>query len=543
MRNLALGKPYTVTNPVNDAVFLSSERGGPWADKGGQLTNGKIGPIPMLPGSWVGFTRQLMRTVTVDLQERDTVQTVTAHFAQDPRAGVTVPVAVTVLGSDDGASWHLLGTVQSPVAPSAPGPQAVAITWKGKVTARYIRLEFPVAVWALASDITVSGIQGPSAQGLPPRLQPAPQPDLGYLSPRAAGGVGSMLLCYLGPLSPTGPHTWRLTSAQWLPLIAHIGTDSKPDGWFFDSALLLMNGQSAPSGGNFSGATTRADWSWWLQNLFGLAPGGQADTQLPGLQAAVAQAGAVLSDPAHQVNVVIAIPYPKPGPSAWAPGVPLQDPAGRLTAVQWFISQTLADWKQADFKNLHLAGFYWYAESLQPNPGEVGLLQQAAATIHQDGLRFYWIPYFGATAATAWKALGFDGAYLQPNYEFQPTATPQRLTEAAAVARHWGLGLEMELGSLNYSDESVPRYLTYLNAGAAYGYQGASSAYYDSTQLLLAAAGAAASSPERAVYDLTYAFVRGSYQAQYVGPGVTLPPFAPIRTPPGIVNALPPTQG
>lgn len=530
IQNLALHRGYTVTNPVNDPLFVATEQSGSWGDKGGELTDGQVGTVPPVPGQWVGFSHQLMRTITINLGNEDTVAQIIAHFAQSQQGGITVPPEVTFLASTDGKAWHSLGASPSPVSPTNTQAQVVPIELSGlNVTARYIRLEFPVAVWAFLSDIQVMGYPGVVHAARPSQTAaPAPAADRGYLTPAQSGGVGHMLLTYLGPLPSTGSYAWQLTPQQWLPLISYTNPSGKPQGWFFDTILTLMNGQGM--------SNTQASWQWWLDNLFALAPSGKSGTQLPALNTAAGMAAQALNDPSHQVNVVITIPYPNPSGTDWASGVSFADPSQRISAVQWFIAQALKDWQQADFTHLHLAGFYWDAESFGMVPGETQLLQQTSATIHSDGLRFYWIPFFGATYATAWKALGFDAAYLQPNYEFHASATPQRLAESAAIARHYGMGLEMELGALTYSDGSVPRYFTYFNAGLAYNYaQNASIAFYDGTQLLLQAA----SGPERSVYDQTHAFVAGTYQTQYVGPGVTLPSFQPLLVPPGIVNTLP----
>ena len=75
------------------------------------------------------------------------------------------------------------------------------------------------------------------------------------------------------------------------------------------------------------------------------------------------------------------------------------------------------------------------------------------------------------------------------------------------------MGLEIEVDSRAFEEDGAFRakYLTYLNGGVEYGYAGdVFRGYYQDVKLLAAAANN--EDPEkRAIYDMTYRFVKGTY--------------------------------
>lgn len=134
--------------------------------------------------------------------------------------------------------------------------------------------------------------------------------------------------------------------------------------------------------------------------------------------------------------------------------------------------------------------------------------------------RFYWIPSFEAVGYKNWRQLGFDVAMMQPNYAFTAGGQvlgPQRLTETAELAAHYGLGFEMEFpyAVLNpgATAPNTNTYLQYQDAALAYGYsQNVPLAWYQNTQGILNDY-----LGHRVVYDEINDFLQGSYTpVQYV---------------------------
>lgn len=510
--NLALDRPYTVTAPISDPLFEKYQQAYP--DTGGLLTNGKFGSTSELHSGWVGFSYQDSRTVDINLGRVGTVESITANFLNDTGAGVFLPPRVVFSVSLDGRTWQRVGDQAPPIPVTSIATGAVNYQVSGVlIRARYVRVQFAVTVSTFIDEIQVNGRPGVIRGSRAPITTPDQnQTTIGYATTAQAGGVHNVLLApvYLGSSYNQTKIPWNLTAAQWLPMVAYLSPQGTIQGWYFDTILAAL-GAGAP-------VSTMTDWQNWINHLFSLGPyaGSTPPTQLAALNEAVGQAKAALGDPAYQENVIIAIPDPSTKITDWGSlggqTLDFTNTADREAAVDWFIAQVEQAWKQSNYPNLHLAGFYWTGESIYvQHAGSVELVQHTAATVHAAGARFYWIPFFGAAGVPVWKQLGFDAAFLQPNYAFSPVPdNPIRLTEAAELARHYGMGLEMEFPYAVTNPTAAygtNRYLAYQNAALAYGFaHGVPLAWYQNTQgLLLDYQGG------RAVYDLVHAFIAGKY--------------------------------
>lgn len=85
----------------------------------------------------------------------------------------------------------------------------------------------------------------------------------------------------------------------------------------------------------------------------------------------------------------------------------------QVAATRWYVDRVLESFRNANYKNLDLAGFYWVDEDIAYN-GDLSL--SVSEYIHSKNLLFYWIPYWKAVGYDKWRELGFDMAYLQPNH-------------------------------------------------------------------------------------------------------------------------------
>jgi hypothetical protein len=75
---------------------------------------------------------------------------------------------------------------------------------------------------------------------------------------------------------------------------------------------------------------------------------------------------------------------------------------------------------------------------------DAGVVRRVAREVHARSLRFLWIPYYDAEGWERWHKLGFDEAWVQPNYFFNRDVPASRLDSAAARAVERGMGLEIE---------------------------------------------------------------------------------------------------
>lgn len=353
---------------------------------------------------------------------------------------------------------NLLQTVSTFASPSGPsGPQG------------------PSTAQSLAQLAQLGLAQG--AAELPGALSNwTPQP--GYLTAADPGtaGIHNMQIVYTGANGSEGE--W--SESDFLPMIAQEDPSGKPTGWLFDGTLF----------GEYSSATpeTAAGWSSWLTDLF------SPNLELSALNQAVGNIKQQLNDPNFKEKVVITIPGLNNNPSDFgaidSSGQSLdlnpddvgqvQSTINKVKAIRWFMQQVLSDWKNAGLSNLQLAGFYWEPESMQPNlPLDAELIQATADMVHQDGMKFFWIPYYGAVGIANWEQLGFDDVTSQAgvafNYNIDAAA---RLGSVASMAIYYHMGLEMEqpYNTMSTSEATAQkaqdRFYDYFTGGNVYGYEG-----------------------------------------------------------------------
>jgi Domain of unknown function (DUF4855) len=325
------------------------------------------------------------------------------------------------------------------------------------------------------------------------------------------GDLRDLMLIYCGEE--------RWTPADFRPYVAYLaGLDgNQPKDWFYDSFLFMQYG-GAPSGALYiDGKTNKADWESFRRTLF------DPTSYLQSLDACIEQVSRILGRPPRPVPVVVMIPYPHPDQTDFGDvdgdgaSENLREPADLAKVLRWHIGAVIDEFARVRFRHLKLYGFYWMIEWLSGAWSEAALREGAAAT-HERGLKYVWIPAYGAGDAERSRDMGFDVSYIQPNYAFMNQAgqepDPQRLCEAAERARDGGLGMEIELDPQIVSD---PRYRRNLLDYLAHGAEGrdgymtqAPHAYYQSSHIIRDLQ----SSPKpanRRLYDALYLFARGRF--------------------------------
>ena len=266
--------------------------------------------------------------------------------------------------------------------------------------------------------------------------------------------------------------------------------DGNP-AWLFDGFVFTgsyIHGRSFMATGSHR-ATLRQDWLEMLERLF-------ADGEsIPALEEALEAKRGSIPGAFHRRNVVIFMPDPQAGQTDWGEldGQPLDFNTfeDRITACKWYVDRVLERFAICDFRNIRLAGFYWLTENGGFLPHH---LSRVAEHIHDKGLAFYWIPYYGAYGHDRWTEYGFDRAWYQPNYLFESTATLQRLADAWEEARGLGMSIEVEFDA-NYPLE---RNADYVDAYEQFGlFDSLDLAYYGARALGYWQEGVA---PERAFF-------------------------------------------
>lgn len=476
---------------------------------------GPVGGLSAVSEEWTGFNRQYGRMATVALPEGKAVERVTLTFQQRKTSGITLPPSMEVEVSQDGKSWSYAGKVLHDV----PASEEKVVTRTLSVTlpeleARYVRVTFPVKVFVFARQLEVWVKEAEAGRPDGVVLLPPFKPNQPIENEQARRPVENMLLAYTGMHDDLG--TWR--QEDFLPMVGYLTQDGYMRDQMFDTILLLPY-QTMPA--------TRDSWNQYLNDLFRI--GRQLDALNSAMREYNRLRGTLYSTPTKE-NVVLAIPYPTANQKDFGvlPGETKSlsfNPAGigeekayenRKKAVEWYFQELLKRWNKAEYSYLHLDGIYWFHELIEDSaPKERELIRRTASMVHDEALRFYWIPYFGAPGVEEWKSLYFDRAFLQPNYYSDKPVTIERINGVLDAVQKYGMDIEIEGDHRMYNDPKF--YQLYYNQLTATHKAGMDKnnvhAYYYGSKTLL---NAVRSKDEaiRAIYDDTYKWMRGRYDRE-----------------------------
>lgn len=473
---------------------------------------GPVGGLVTPSETWTGYARQFGREITLTLPDTKSVERVSVNFRQEKKMGILMPTKMEVEVSRDGKAWHYAGRVTHGVAPTDETPVVRTLSVSlPEVEARYVRVRFPVQIFVFARQLEVWGTDVKVDEDADPLLF-APIPiTAAIVDKKAEDRMQNLLLAYSGAHGERG--TW--TKADFLPLVGYIDTDGKVRDRMFDAVLFLPYPVMP---------TTKAGWEAYLDDVF--RPGRQLDALNEAMKEYNKQRGKLYIDPEIE-KVVLTLPYPNPSATdfgrvhenevslsfAASQGEEERAFRHRKKALEWYFQELLQRFEKAEYKYLKLEGIYWWHELVEDSvPGERQLIRETADMVHEQALRFYWIPYFGATGLGEWKDLGFDYAFVQPNFYSDKQIPVDRIEAALAVADRYGMGIEIE------GDERMVRdvryyqlYYNQLIAGHKAGIdKNKVHAYYYGSKSLLEAVNH--KEPQaRAVYDDTYLWMRGRF--------------------------------
>lgn len=267
--------------------------------------------------------------------------------------------------------------------------------------------------------------------------------------------ASDMVLIYAG-----GARNRNWSVDRMKDYVSYTDRDGKAH-WLFDGFLLLEIRDIGPGSaevafdpghknedGSILPAATQADWLKLIDYYFSE---GQV---IDAIERSVEEASQTLGVPPSKRQIVVSIPNPivykqpiaqKGGTTYW--GVidnrvlDFSDEADRALACRWYIDQVLSRFKQAKFRHVELAGFYWVTEETSAKSPLIGNIVDYCAQKRYD---LYWIPYFHAPGFESWKEKGFARAYYQPNHFFHNEIPYERLKVACAEAQANGMDMEVE---------------------------------------------------------------------------------------------------
>lgn len=537
--NLALGRPYAITASWPDPLFVSLEAAYPDTDNK-ELTDGRKGKATYSDTAWQGFTRQAARRIRVDLGQISTVNEVMGRFLQSKSAGVMVPRYLRVSLSTDGERWVPVGDAPTQVGPWNTITKAEEIKLSGlNHEVRYVQVEFPVDVIVMMDEIEVHGVTG--LRNGATRLADVPvdpaaptdrkyaalrgaewEPKPGFVPAGSEGAGGARHVVLLTYAYPPNPWDGEWSPKDYLPYVAYLSEEGKPQDWMFDTLLLAPQSATLTNhkfhGVTLSDSTDKKDWEWYLDETF--RPG----LQLDALEEAARQAKEALGDPNHKVKVLLTLVNASPAKRAFGDvdgdgkvenfdyrQVGRETAlANRVAAERWLVSEFLRRWKERGYKHMELIGFWWHPEYIgfAHSPDEDQFVREVGKLVREQGLKFYWIPFYGSEGSYDWFNYGFDAAMLQPNYMFTD-ADEGRLKITADIAKAMGMGVEMEK-HWNSGYVEMEKWLNYLTGGVKYGYMNTLVGYYQGFKDFGRAATSDRAS-RRLYYDFVYQFIKGKY--------------------------------
>jgi hypothetical protein len=341
--------------------------------------------------------------------------------------------------------------------------------------------------------------------------------EKGYFPPfkSASGGIKELMLIY-------NNYGANWTPMDALPYVAYLDNLTKEPvvkDWFFDAflflALLSEKGRAFDSPQRATPAI-KEDWQWYINDLF------RPNRQLSAFNEAYKIAKPHL-DKNNKGKVFVMIPNPMDEITEFglidgenldfSSKDPEEATRQRFKAVKWFVDNVIEQYRQANFDNLELVGFYWVEEMIHfETAGETNLVQKVADYLHQLGLKFCWIPWFRAAGHDIWAKVGFDFCIHQPNYMFNDSVPKERFEYVTKDAKEFYQGIEIEADPrVLESVVARERFRDYLRAGITYGYMNeAIHGYYQDVKVF----GIAAYSEDpnvRAIYDDVYKFVKGTW--------------------------------
>lgn len=257
---------------------------------------------------------------------------------------------------------------------------------------------------------------------------------------------------------------------------------------FFNTFLFL--GQFSNTNESYEGygkGSSYTSWLWWLtEKIFG------KNGQMELLNSAAEEVSKQIT--LSEVKIIVMIPRP-------FTNLTLEE---RYENVKTYVTKTIQLFNEGNYSKLKLIGFYWMCETVPSQDYE--LVRRVSRLVHLLGLKFYWIPYFGAEGVDKWQELGFDYVMLQPNFAFSNVDT-NRFSTVNEIAKKLNTSVEMELATFVYNPKVTwqESFVLYMYYSSLYNWQDFPIlSYFNGNQF-----SQNLFKNYRAYYDLVYMHVKG----------------------------------
>lgn len=309
-----------------------------------------------------------------------------------------------------------------------------------------------------------------------------------------------------------------ISKKEFMPSVAYI-EDGVVKDILFDSFAFLPSPTWVYQGGsdtNGMKAMVKEDWVSYINKMEF-----KANKNMDALDAASGDVINGLGLKNYKTTVFMTLLYPVRGATDFGEvngkNLDLSRNEDRIAAVKWMVDEQLKVFKERNYKNLELGGFFWFVEevpSQQYMQEDSEMLKAVTDYVRSLKLQTVWSPYYRARGTEKWKEFGFDKASMQFNYyPAQPDAPNaggiDRIASGSAFCSVNGIGVEMELGTA--SDASCTGLKEYMKGGITYGYMDNYCFYYLCTgPSTLWEVFTSESSYIKSTYDELYRFVKGA---------------------------------
>ncbi len=473
------------------------------------MTNGQFATENNIHnGNFFKFSGGSGRKVIYDLEKLTYVDKFTASFTHLSDWAVYAPGYVFILISENGQEWYNIGELIL----DGEGEDDI---YKGELMlqqpllARYVAFDFVVKTWAGCDELEVYGKKT--------SIGAISASDSGYIatalyeterkmpSNELLGGSKDLCLLYVS-------EDLQYTNEDLLPYLAYIDKNGTPEDIMFDSFLFLSTNEM-PIGSPQTGSY-KSDWEWYIELVF-------SDTS--NITAMENTAGEIknklgLADD-FKYKVTLTLYYPSSSITDFGDvdgdGISedLSVYENRLKVTKWYIDEIEKRFKQTNFKNIELVGYYWWHEDILSDDADLrNLIIEIGNYVRSVDKNFFWIPWFTSPGFNLCNQLGFDVACMQPNYVFRAETDIMNIINCAQLTETFGMGIEMEIQNDCLRNMLFfEKYMEYMAGGIEYGYSDAVNMYYQSEYVYRDAA-YSKEIMARTIYDVTYHYIKGDLE-------------------------------
>ncbi|MBP5755344.1 MAG: DUF4855 domain-containing protein, partial [Clostridia bacterium] len=489
-RNIAKGRAYAVEfgAPTEYSYRNYTENGEKFDIDTGCLTDGVYAAANVKDARYYRAFRSVSRFICFDFGEEAAISGYGGSFLH-AGGGVYEPAYLRLWLSADGEHYVCVHEYRTGGYSGETVKRVYELKTEKTYRARYVKVEFECGVFVWCDEITVTGGDADAASELP---EYAEQKDEGYFPQGSAdmNGIASIIKIYDGYYSDQARAD--NTAEELLPYIAYMQKGEVRDT-MFDTVAFVPCHTDYPSGGRLtksgnSPGAVMSDWELYISRTF------HAEFNLAALEKAAAVRNAALGIDT-KVKVLLTVPYPlvqeKPfgdidgdGKNEYS-----RTASERAEIIKWYVRKVCDMFDEAGYKNIELAGFYWYREEIAgyDSADEFEFITSALGAIHEirPSACVLYDPFYLSVGFDKWREYGFDGAVMQPNLVFRTSYyRTEMLGEFAQTIYKYGLGVEIETAEPHNfrSAENIKKngeiYENYLYYGAKTGYMNALQTFY-----------------------------------------------------------------